>query len=143
MQSKDEVDKKELKKSICKEQEKFSEGLKNSYQIYKVNQDWQQKMKEKKIQSYKQLKGVSSAINMLTKEMRAQDEEAKLQNLTIEVGIAKTKKNNKSSVWNVIIPNGVFSFFEGFVCFRNKRYESTEIILQGGGSENSVKSHNI
>ena len=96
MQSKDEVDKKELKKSICKEQEKFSEGLKNSYQIYKVNQDWQQKMKEKKIQSYKQLKGVSSAINMLTKEMRAQDEEAKLQNLTIEIGIAKTKKNNSS-----------------------------------------------
>ena len=33
---------------------------------------------------------------MLTKEMRAQDEEAKLQNLTIEIGIAKTKKNNSS-----------------------------------------------
>ena len=96
MQQKDEVNKKELKKSICKEQEKFSEGLKNSYQIYKVNQDWQQKMKDKKIQSYKQLKGVSSAINMLTKEMKAQDEEVKVQNLTLEVGISKTKKNNSS-----------------------------------------------
>jgi len=96
MQSKDEVNKKELKKSICKEQEKFSEGLKNSYQIYKVNQDWQQKMKEKKAQSYKQLKGVSSAINMLTKEMVALDENEKVQNLTIEVGVAKVKKNNSS-----------------------------------------------
>ena len=82
MQSKDEVDKKELKKSICKEQEKFAECLKNSYQIYKVNQDWQQKMKEKKMQSYKQLKGVSSAINMLTREMEMKEEE-KYQNLMI------------------------------------------------------------
>ncbi|MBO5142913.1 MAG: SpoIIE family protein phosphatase [Clostridia bacterium] len=96
MQEKDEVNKKELKKSICKEQEKFAEGLKSSYQIYKVNQDWQQKMKEKTMQSYKQLKGVSSAINMLTKEMQAIDEEEKLQNLTIEIGVAKTKKNNSS-----------------------------------------------
>lgn len=95
MQLKDEVDKKELKKSICKEQEKFAEGLKNSYQIYKVNQDWQQKMKEKKMQSYKQLKGVSSAINMLTREMEMKEDE-KLQNLTVEIGIAKAKKNNSS-----------------------------------------------
>lgn len=96
LQAKDEVNKKELKKSICKEQEKFAEGLKNSYQIYKVNQDWQQKMKEKKMQSYKQLKGVSSAINMLTKEMEAEDSEEKMQNLTIEIGVAKTTKNNSS-----------------------------------------------
>lgn len=96
MQSKDEVDKKELKNSICKEQEKFAEGLKSSYQIYKVNQDWQQKMKEKKKQSYKQLKGVSSAINMLTREMECDEETKKEQNLTIEVGIAKTKKNNSN-----------------------------------------------
>jgi len=95
MQSKDEVNKKELKKSICKEQEKFAEGLRNSYQIYKVNQDWQQKMKEKKMQSYKQLKGVSSAINMLTREMEIKEEEM-YQNLTIEVGIAKAKKNNSN-----------------------------------------------
>ena len=95
MQSKDEIDKKELKKSICKEQEKFAEGLRNSYQIYKVNQDWQQKMKEKKMQSYKQLKGVSSAINMLTREMDM-DEEEQEQNLAVEIGIAKAKKNNSS-----------------------------------------------
>lgn len=96
MQSKDEVNKKELKKSICKEQEKFAEGLKRSYQIYKVNQDWQQKMKEKKMQSYKQLKGVSSAINMLTREMEEIEEEEKTQNIELEIGIAKTKKNNSS-----------------------------------------------
>lgn len=96
MQSKDEVNKKELKKSICKEQEKFAEGLKSSYQIYKVNQDWQQKMKEKKMQSYKQLKGVSSAINMLTREMESKIEVEKEQNLTIEIGVAKTKKNNSN-----------------------------------------------
>lgn len=96
MQAKDEVNKKELKKSICKEQEKFAEGLKSSYQIYKVNQDWQQKMKEKKMQSYKQLKGVSSAINMLTREMEAEETNEKVQNLTIEIGVAKTKKNNSS-----------------------------------------------
>ena len=96
MQEKDAVNKKELKKSICKEQEKFAEGLKSSYQIFKVNQNWQQKMKEKRMQSYKQLKGVSSAISMLTKEMQAIDEEDKLQNLTIEIGVAKTKKNNSN-----------------------------------------------
>ena len=96
MQAKDEVNKKELKKSICKEQEKFAEGLKSSYQIYKVNQDWQQKMKEKKMQSYKQLKGVSSAINMLTREMEAEETNEKVQNLTLEIGVAKTKKNNSS-----------------------------------------------
>ena len=96
MQNKDEIDKKLLKQSICKEHKKFEEGLKNSYQIYKVNQDWQQKMKEKKMQSYKQLKGVSSAINMLTKEMETIETTEKEQNLTIEIGVAKTKKNNSN-----------------------------------------------
>ena len=107
MQEKDEVNKKELKKSICREQERFAEGLKSSYQIYKVNQDWQQKMKEKKMQSYKQLKGVSSAINMLTKEMEARDTDEKDQNLSIEVGVAKTKKNNSNKSGDSYITNKI------------------------------------
>lgn len=96
MQVKDNVNKQELKNSICKEQEKLAEGLKSSYQIYKVNQDWQQKMKDKKLQSYKQLKGVSSAINILTKEMEEIGEETKTETLDVEIGIAKTKKNNSN-----------------------------------------------
>lgn len=96
LQAKDEVNKKELKKSICKEQERFAEGLKSSYQIYKVNQDWQQKMKEKKRQSYKQLKGVSSAITMLTREMEMKETETITQNLTVEIGVATAKKNHSS-----------------------------------------------
>lgn len=107
MQTKDEVNKKELKKSICKEQEKFAEGLKSSYQIFKVNQDWQQKMKENKMQSYKQLKGVSTAINMLTKEMEAIDEDEKIQNLTLEIGVAKTKKNNSNKSGDSYITNKI------------------------------------
>lgn len=133
MQEKAEVNKKELKKSMCREQEKFAEGLKSSYQIYKVNQDWQQKMREKSRQSYKQLKGVSTAIDMLTKEMEAIDADDKIQNLSIEVGVAKTKKNNSNKSGDSYITNKI----------NDEKYLIGLSDGMGSGEKASVKSEKV
>lgn len=82
---------------ICSNKELLLDGLNFSYQIYKVNQNWQQKMNEKRRQSYKQLKKISSAIKDIKNEMAVvtnEKTENKKAKYKIAVGIAKCKKND-------------------------------------------------
>ena len=82
---------------VCKNREMLADGLNFAYQIYKVNQDWQQKMQEKRRQSYKQLKEMSSAIKDIKEEMKvvtSTTEKAKKENYKLSIGIAKCKKND-------------------------------------------------
>lgn len=82
---------------ICSNKELLLDGLNFSYQIYKVNQNWQQKMNEKRRQSYKQLKKMSSAIKDIKNEMAVvtnEKTENKKAKYKIAVGIAKCKKND-------------------------------------------------
>lgn len=97
LQTKNEILEKDIEDSICINRELLVDGLNFCYQIYKVNQNWQQKMKEKRIQVSRQLKGVSEAINKVTEEIAKKD-----VNITavqtenrylLQVGISKIKKN--------------------------------------------------
>ncbi len=85
-----------LENSICENKELLVDGLNFSYQIYKVNQNWQQKMNEQRSQVYKQLKEMSSAIKNIKNDMAVatsdKNEEIK-PSYKLSVGLAKCKKN--------------------------------------------------
>ena len=91
-----EISEYEVDSEICTNKALLVDGLNFSYQIYKVNQNWQQKMKEKRMQVSKQLKGVSSAINKIKEEIQSQTAENIIPEgkYTLEIGMSKTKKNN-------------------------------------------------
>lgn len=96
LQTKGEIKEENLEDSCCENKILFADGLNFSYEIYKVNQDWQQRMNENKLHISKQLKEVSNALNKMKNEMRetvvvAEKEDAKY---SLEIGIAKKKKNN-------------------------------------------------
>lgn len=96
LQTKGELLEDDLDDTCCENKMLLSEGLNFSYEIYKVNQDWQQRLSENKIHISKQLKEVSNALNKMKNEMRetvvtVEKEDA---NYSLEIGIAKKKKNN-------------------------------------------------
>ncbi len=83
--------------TVCLNKDLFIDGLNFSYQIYKVNQSWQEKMNEKRRQSYKQLKEMSSAIKEIKDDMKivtSNKSEKIKEKYKLSVGIAKCKKND-------------------------------------------------
>jgi stage II sporulation protein E len=98
LQNKGEITKNDLENAECENKELLVDGLNFCYQIYRVNQNWQQKMREKRAQVSKQLKGVSEAINKLASDISSNIEknylEEKIENkYKLEMGLASTKKN--------------------------------------------------
>ena len=96
LQSKGEICEGDLDDTCCENRMLLSDGLNFSYEIYKVNQDWWQRMNENKLHISKQLKEVSNALNKMKDEMRetvvaAEKEDTKY---SLEIGVAKKKKNN-------------------------------------------------
>lgn len=96
LQSKGEITEDDLDDTCCENKMLLTDGLNFSYEIYKVNQDWQQRMNENKLHISKQLKEVSNALNKMKNEMRetvvvVEKEDTKY---SLEIGIAKKKKNN-------------------------------------------------
>ena len=100
--------------SICENKELFVDGMNFAYQIYKVNQSWQQKMKEKRRQSYKQLKEMSSAIKDIKNDMNVvtSEEKVKKNKYKLNIGIAKCKKDSSlisvDSFINVKLSDGKY-----------------------------------
>jgi stage II sporulation protein E len=99
LQNNGEIKKEDLKDAECENKELLIDGLNFCYQIYKVNQNWQQKMREKRVQVSKQLRGVSEAINKLASDIsvgRSAEllEEGQVEELfALEIGLSSTKKN--------------------------------------------------
>lgn len=96
LQSKGEITPEELDATCCENKVLLSDGLNFSYEIYKVNQDWQQRMNENKKHISKQLKEISNALNKVKDEMKetvivAERDDAKY---SLEIGVSKKKKNN-------------------------------------------------
>ena len=89
-----------LNDSICEEKALFSEGLNLCYEIYKVNKDWQEKVKEQRIQMASQLKEVSHEIDKMKNSMKENtvniEENVDTEIHTLELGIAKAKKHNSA-----------------------------------------------
>lgn len=103
LQVRGEIKHKDLEESICSNKELFAEGLNLSYEIYKVNKDWQEKVKEQRIQMSVQLKEVSKELNKvkenISSSLIATEEvvdDLELEPYTLELGIARTKKHNST-----------------------------------------------
>ncbi len=103
LQVRGEITKKDLSESICQNQELFAEGLNLSYEIYKVNKDWQEKVKEQRIQMALQLKEVSKELNKVKENISSSlinieenNENIELEPYTLEFGIARAKKYNST-----------------------------------------------
>lgn len=103
LQVRGEIKNKDLEDSICLNKELFAEGLNLSYEIYKVNKDWQEKVKEQRIQMAMQLKEVSKELNKVKENISSslistedKQEDLELEPYTLELGIARTKKYNST-----------------------------------------------
>lgn len=103
LQVRGEIKNKDLEESICSNKELFAEGLNLSYEIYKVNKDWQEKVKEQRIQMAMQLKEVSKELNKVKENISSslivaeeEQEDLELEPYTLELGIARTKKHNST-----------------------------------------------
>ena len=98
LQANGEINENEIDSQLCQNKVLLADGLNFSYQIYKVNQSWQQKMREKRNQVSKQLKGVSKAINKIKEEVEQNKGETIILQgkYTLEIGMAKTKKKNST-----------------------------------------------
>lgn len=98
LQIRGEIKESDLEGSICTQKALFSEGLNLCYEIYKVNKDWQERVKEQRAEMALQLKEISHEINKVTEEIKTSiaviEEEEKEKSHTLEFGIARTKKNN-------------------------------------------------
>lgn len=102
LQVRGEIVNQDLQDSICEKKELFAEGLNLSYEIYKVNKDWQEKVKEQRIQMAMQLKEVSKELNKvkdnISNSLAVAEESENNENepYTLELGIARIKKYNST-----------------------------------------------
>ena len=103
LQVRGEIKSKDLQDSICANKELFAEGLNLSYEVYKVNKDWQERVKEQRIQMAMQLKEVSRELNKVKENIsnsltvtEEEKEDLELEPYTLELGIARTKKHNST-----------------------------------------------
>lgn len=96
LQSRGEIKIEDIEESCCENKALLADGLNFSYELYKVNQDWQQKMIENKKHISKQLKEISNVLNKVKNEMKATlivstKDDTKF---SLEIGISKKKKND-------------------------------------------------
>lgn len=101
LQIRGEVGAKDLENTSCVKKPILADGLNFCYEIYKVNKNWQEKVKEQRIQMAMQLKEVSDELNKVKNEIKSKvaviDNEEELEQskpYTLEFGIAKAKMNN-------------------------------------------------
>lgn len=99
LQIKGEVTALDLTVSCCEHKELLTEGLNLSYELYKVNKDWQAKVSEQRSQVSMQLKEVSKELDKVKAEIKTSAtliEEEKSGPYRLEFGIAKAKKNGNT-----------------------------------------------
>ena len=98
LSAKSTINKEEIKTDVCSDKEKLLEGLKFSYELYKVNNDWKSRINENRKLAANQLRGVSEAVTSVQYEL---GNETVSQNLLgagykLEVGFAKTMKKGSN-----------------------------------------------
>lgn len=100
LQGNNVITERDLKDSICTQKALFAEGLNLCFEIYKVNKEWQAKVKEQRIQMAMQLKEVSQEIDKMKNNIKGNLNKENIEDSvaneihTLELGIAKTKKTN-------------------------------------------------
>lgn len=83
---------------VCENKANLAEGLNFSYEIYKINKEWENKINENKKLVASQLRGVSEAINNVEKDINFNDNMNKFlgAGYRLEIGSAKTKKKDSN-----------------------------------------------
>lgn len=100
LQENNVITERDLKDSICTQKALFAEGLNLCFEIYKVNKEWQAKVKEQRIQMAMQLKEVSQEIDKMRNNIKGNLTKESVEDSsaneihTLELGIAKAKKTN-------------------------------------------------
>lgn len=100
LQGNNVITERDLKDSICTQKTLFAEGLNLCFEIYKVNKEWQAKVKEQRIQMAMQLKEVSQEIDKMKNNIKGNLNKERVEDPaaneihTLELGIAKAKKTN-------------------------------------------------
>lgn len=88
------IEESEIDNPICENKELLTNGLNYSYELLKVNYDWEKKLEESKGQVTQQLKGVSQVISKIATDMNLSMLQLKNDNrFELSIGVAKTKKN--------------------------------------------------
>lgn len=100
LQGNNVITERDLKDSICTQKALLAEGLNLCFEIYKVNKEWQAKVKEQRIQMAMQLKEVSQEIDKMKNNIKGNLNKESVEDSsaneihTLELGIAKAKKTN-------------------------------------------------
>lgn len=100
LQGNNVITERDLKDSICTQKALLAEGLNLCFEIYKVNKEWQAKVKEQRIQMAMQLKEVSQEIDKMKNNIKGNLNKENIEDSsvneihTLEFGIAKVKKTN-------------------------------------------------
>lgn len=100
LQIRGEIKLEDIEDSCCIHKPLLVEGLNLSYEIYKVNKNWQEKVKEQRSQISLQLKEVSKELDKVKSEIKTitavEEKEESKGPYKLELGIAKTKKNGSA-----------------------------------------------
>ena len=70
LKNKNHLENEDIGIAICENRTALVDGLNNSYELFKLDNDWKNKVKEDKKLVAKQLRGVSKAIDTVQEEMR-------------------------------------------------------------------------
>lgn len=86
MQVRGEINTEDIRDFFCDNKDVFAEGLNLSYELYKVNKDWNEKVKEQRIQMAMQLKEVSKELSKVKESIgsKALSSNSQISNLNHE-----------------------------------------------------------
>lgn len=94
------ISKEDVEGEVCTKKSELAKGINFSYEIYKVNKEWEGKANERKELVAKQLRGVSKAIDKVKDELFAGKDITELLSTgyNIDVGVAgATKKGSETT----------------------------------------------
>lgn len=94
------IEESDIELDFCDRKEVFIEGLNNAYDIYKIDNDWKNKVKEDRKLVAKQLRGVSKAIDNVQGEIKEMNQTAnniEFLGIGLKLDFASSKKTMTSS----------------------------------------------
>lgn len=100
LKNKNVIEESDLESDICDRKALFVEGLNSAYEIYKIDSDWKNKVKEDRKLVAKQLRGVSEAIDNVQgdiKEMNQTSSQIELLGIGLKLDFASSQKTKTSS----------------------------------------------
>jgi len=95
------IESSDIELEVCDNKEALTDGLNNAYELYKLDNDWKNKVKEDKKLVAKQLRGVSKAIDRVQEEMnelKTEEDPIALIGTGFKIELATSNATKKGSV---------------------------------------------